>query len=98
MVNILSFSAATVNSYFLNKYWTFKDKGRATFRQYGKFFVVSVIGLLLNEGALAGFVFLGIYDLISKLLAVAVSLVWNFLANKFLVFNEEKDSPERLSD
>lgn len=54
-----SFIVANVNSYFWNKWWTFKKKdvleegmgepGAA--KQYTQFFIVSVIGLGLNVGA-----------------------------------------------
>ncbi|OGZ02084.1 MAG: hypothetical protein A2430_01390 [Candidatus Liptonbacteria bacterium RIFOXYC1_FULL_36_8] len=43
-----SFLAATINSYFMNKYWTFKDNDKKTVAEAGQFFIVSVLGLVIN--------------------------------------------------
>lgn len=47
----ISFLAAVINSYVLNKYWTFGDRSRGTVRQAGEFIAVSLIGLVINVGA-----------------------------------------------
>lgn len=49
-LNAISFSLATVNSYFLNKLWSFEDVAEKSNgnRKFVTFFVVSVIGILLN--------------------------------------------------
>ncbi|MEK7089967.1 MAG: GtrA family protein, partial [Patescibacteria group bacterium] len=61
----LSFIAAATNSYFVNKYWTFRkipDLGftaasgqRTSLKEYAQFLVVSVIGITINVG-IASFV------------------------------------------
>jgi len=45
-----SFLAATVNSYFMNKYWTFKDSNKKTVAEASQFLFVSVIGIIINIG------------------------------------------------
>ncbi len=50
ILNSISYSIASANSYILNKFWTFED--RASKREavkFSKFMVVNVIGLLLNS-------------------------------------------------
>jgi len=86
--NALSFVAASTNSFFLNKNWTFgnqkKDRG-----QYFKFIAVVAFTLLLSEVVLFFLVNrLGIYDLFAKILVLIVSVVSNFFLSKFMVFKD----------
>lgn len=87
IANLISFSLAATNSFFWNRNWTFKYREKDIGRQYLKFFIVSIIGLLINEGCLyllvANF---HLYDLLAKLFAIGVSLSWNFFINRFWTF------------
>ena len=47
----IGFLFATVNSYLLNKYWTFNHLQNKSVSEYTIFFFVSFVGLLLNVGA-----------------------------------------------
>ena len=89
LANTISFSTAVVNSYFLNKLWTFNDKGKANPRQFVKFLGVSIIGLGINDAVVVILVKFGLFDLFAKVGAVGISLVWNFIANKFFTFKEK---------
>lgn len=100
LFNSISFTAAVINSYFLNKYWTFKKEGGETgqiTREFSQFFVVSIIGLLLNSGIVYGIstfipALFGLSSALwanfSKILATAVSMIWNFVGYKFIVFKK----------
>ena len=53
----ISFIVAVINSYFLNKFWTFKSVGGynkenlpAAGREFSQFFAVSLIGFGINVG------------------------------------------------
>ncbi|MBD3244532.1 MAG: hypothetical protein GF335_00900 [Candidatus Moranbacteria bacterium] len=50
----VSFSVATVNSFFLNRYWTFKrqevKKKEKEQKDFGQFLLVTLIGLSINAG------------------------------------------------
>jgi len=51
----ISFIVAVINSYILNKFWTFKSAGGqpglpAAGREFGQFFIVSAIGFGINVG------------------------------------------------
>lgn len=97
VLNAISFSVAVVNSYFMNKRWTFEDKTRdpnESFK-FSQFFVVSVIGLGVNSGIVYAFATFispqfGIsaqnWVLVGKLFATGASLVWNFVGYKLFVF------------
>jgi putative flippase GtrA len=97
LLNFISFSLATINSYFLNKFWTFRKDSKEKIKiQFLKFFLISLIGVAINTGIvyiLATFIppFFDFSQLlwvnIAKCLAVAISLYWNFIGYKFWVFN-----------
>ncbi len=46
----ISFTAAVGNSYWLNKYWTFRDRSRSEVGQISQFLLVSVVGAIINVG------------------------------------------------
>ena len=96
LINIIAFSAATTNSYFWNKFWTFKARGDAGV-QFAQFIAVSIVGALINTGI----VFLittymvpwfgipqGLWANLAKVFATGISLIWNFSGYKFIVFKK----------
>ncbi len=102
LLNCISFSVAVVNSYYMNKRWTFKEAAagledkKATL-QFSQFFIVSVIGIVINGAILTGVTTLihapfGIGDQlwanVAKLFATGASLVWNFVGYKLFVFKK----------
>jgi putative flippase GtrA len=96
-LNAISFLCATTNSYFWNKFWTFKKEGVANSKEFSQFLIISAIGIGINTGiVVAGTSLLSpafglsaaAWANIIKLLATLVSLVWNFLGYKFIVFKQ----------
>jgi dolichyl-phosphate beta-glucosyltransferase len=86
----LSFILAVVNNFILNKIWTFRNDSRNFRKQFIKFLIVSVVGLVLTEICMAVFVYLlDIWYIVSKLITSAIVLTWNFLANKNWTFAEK---------
>lgn len=96
--NMISFSVAVVNSYYLNKFWTFEDKkadgSKATVKM-SQFIGVSLVGLMINSMVVYGFVsvvpiMFGLSPIawtnIGKIIATGVSLIWNFVGYKLWVF------------
>jgi len=92
----ISFLAATVNSYFWNKYWTFEKKERKPGpKEFIKFLIITTIGFLINVG-IASFVVnvigpqFGMTEVtwgnIGAFAAVFVAWIWNFIGVKFIVF------------
>jgi putative flippase GtrA len=82
----LAFAVAVVNNYLLNRWWTFRSTG-PIHTEFGKFFVVSLAGLGLNE--LAFWLFrarLDLHVLLSQLLAIVCVLPFNFAVNKLWSF------------
>lgn len=85
--NSIGFVLAATNNYIWNRWWTFQSDNANIPVEYGKFFVISVIGLGLNN--------LVIYLLheklklnfyLAKLIAIGVVTVWNFVMNYRFTF------------
>ncbi|MFZ2226323.1 MAG: GtrA family protein [Candidatus Moraniibacteriota bacterium] len=96
VLNTISFSVATTNSFFMNKRWTFEDKGASQEGvKFSQFLLVSIIGIIINTGVvylITSFTtpLFGLspqlWANVAKLLATGISLVWNFIGYKFFVF------------
>ncbi len=91
----LSFLTAVVNSYFWNKYWTFGSSAKAEAKQFFQFLIVSIIGFAINVGTASLIVdFIkapaGVspqsWAILGATAATAISLIWNFLGYKLVVF------------
>ncbi len=96
--NAISFSIATVNSYFFNKYWTFQDTSRKDpGKKFSQFLAVSIMGVVINSSVvfiITTYVppMFGISSVLwanlAKAAATGVSLIWNFIGYKFWVFKK----------
>lgn len=100
----VAFVAALVNSYFWNKYWAFKAAGTSGgTREFSKFAVVSVGGLLANVGVttlivlaiepMFGFSQLG-WNNIAAVVGNVAGLIWNFIGYRWIVFKKEQTAAE----
>ncbi len=95
----ISFTIAVINSYFWNKFWTFrKPKTVTPGKEFLQFFIVSAMGFGINVGIaslvvnLIGphFEFSGISQTlwanIGAVVATFVAMAWNFIGYKLFVF------------
>lgn len=87
---VVAFVVAATSNFILNKIWTFKEEMKHEFLgKYIKFLFVSVAALIVNLLFLYLFTeFLGIYYIISQVLAIGVALIINFLGNKLWTFKK----------
>jgi putative flippase GtrA len=89
LAQVLSYSAGVVNSYFLNRKWTFQVKRKANRSEVFKVIVVNSISLLVTFGLL----FL-LHDAahvnlwLSKLAATGGGMIVNFMGSRLWVFKE----------
>jgi len=90
---VFAFIVAVTNSFILNKIWTFKERiGDDTIKKYIKFFIVSVIALLINLAILYSLTeFLHIYYMFSQIIAIVISLWVNFLGNRVWTFKVKNE-------
>jgi putative flippase GtrA len=89
VANSTGFILAASSNYYLNRIWTFQDHNPEIATQYIFFIIISLFGLAINN--------LIIYILndrfkynfyLSKLFAIAVVTIWNFLMNFLITFSQ----------
>lgn len=99
LLNGISFSAAVINSYFLNKFWTFQNKEKRVATQFFKFLVVSLVGLFINTVIVyLGTTFIkpffglneGLWANLIKVMATGVAMFWNFVGYKLWAFKSRE--------
>ena len=108
--NTISFTAAATSNYFLNRIWTFRSHERQVGVEYMKFLAVSIIGLGINNGVLllsrllwpeaynGQLSLLGVTVdtfYLFKLLAIAITTLWNFFGNMLFTFRHKPTNGEQ---
>lgn len=82
------FIVATTTNYGLNRYWTFNNHDAASITQFGKFFMISLVGLFLSNVLiylLNDKLKLNFY--VAKACAIVIVSLWNFFANYLYTFS-----------
>lgn len=85
--NSIGFVLAATNNYLWNRLWTFQSTNTNIPVEYGKFFLISIIGLGINNLVvflLHGKLKMNFY--LAKLLAIGVVTIWNFTMNYWFTF------------
>ena len=83
----IGFTVSVIFNYLASMRFVFKHKeDMSRRREFIIFVVLSVIGLLINNGLMwAGVEMLNIHYLITKIFATAVVMVWNFVTRKIFL-------------
>ena len=102
LANAIGFTLAATSNYYFNRVWTWKSTSKDVGTEYAKFFFVSLVGLGLNS--LIVFLLKDVcivprfvdttldWDFwVAKVIATAIVMVWNFVANNFFTFRKKKD-------
>ncbi|HUO75415.1 MAG TPA: GtrA family protein [Candidatus Paceibacterota bacterium] len=92
----LSFSVATVHSYFWNKIWAFQDSARGGSGEIGRFLVVALASVLVNVAAAsitialrpAGFT-TAAWAGVGAVVGSAVALIFSFTGFRVFVFRKK---------
>jgi putative flippase GtrA len=87
VANSTGFILAASSNYILNRIWTFESIDPQIATQYGLFFIISLIGLGINNliiYVLHGRLKYNFY--LSKLFAIVIVTIWNFLMNFLITF------------
>jgi putative flippase GtrA len=95
LANTVSTGLCMVMSFFLNKKWTFKSTGKNYLREVVLFFVFTIIGMwVISNGIMALLVPMMpdwpelLRVSLPKVVATVASLIWNFLAYRYIVFKK----------
>ena len=86
--NSIGFVLAATNNYIWNRIWTFQSQGTEIVREYSSFFIISLVGLGINNAViylLHDRLKLNIY--MSKIMAIGVVTLWNFGMNYLFTFD-----------
>lgn len=86
----IGYVIATVNSYILNRRWTFRSRSVAVGQEFGRFFLVNLASMSVNLLSMAVLVeIVGIDPPIAQLLTIALTLAVNFTGNKLWTFRQQ---------
>ena len=86
--NSIGFVLAATNNYIWNRIWTFQSQGTEIMREYSSFFIISLVGLGINNAViylLHDRLKLNFY--LAKILAIGVVTLWNFGMNNLFTFD-----------
>ena len=97
IISVFSFLIANLNSFFWNKFWVFRDQERKnTIKEYFKFLATSSVALIIN--GLIVYIMTTVmspmvvgeqlWAYFAKAVAIGISLVFNFIGYKFIVFKK----------
>ena len=87
IANAIGFILAATSNYFLNRWWTFQSHNPHIGLEYSKFLVISLLGLGINTFVI--WLMVSKYNrnfYISKLFAIGVVTLWNFIFNMIFTF------------
>lgn len=102
-VNAIGFIVAATCNYYLNRIWTWRSKNPNVGGEYTRFLMVSIIGLIINIGAIYlcnrylnwsfywGELYIAAFW-VSKTIATLVVMFWNFFANNYFTFKKYADT------
>ena len=103
LASTVGYCAGLVNSYFLNRRFTFKVEPGSGGSEFVRFVVVNLIALLLNLAVLQFLTSVyAVWPEIAQLVAIGASLVFNFTGNKYWTFGrtsrQQRNDAESLRD
>ncbi|WP_207479380.1 GtrA family protein [Arenibaculum pallidiluteum] len=88
MAHAASYGAGTIQSFFLNRSWTFggSSAGHSPWRQFGRFATVNLVSFLLGSMILWAGLGMGLPPLAAKLASILGGFFCNYGLNRAFVF------------
>lgn len=94
LANTVSYSCGVINNFTLNRLWTFSEsRDKHWLVQFGQFVLINLVALGLNNLIVVGLehpLDLLLHTskgfLVAKVIATAVVVIWNFIANRLWTF------------
>ena len=87
VANTCGFALAATTNYFMNRMWTFHSTNPNVMLEFSRFFIIALIGLLINLliiWTMTGKFKVNFY--VSKLVATLLVTLWNFMINAYYTF------------
>jgi putative flippase GtrA len=89
--NIIAFVVTNLLNYFLSRVWVFTSNNNKILPEFFAFILFVSVGLAINQLCLWALVEYGELNYkISKVIAIGVTVGWNFLTRKHLVFKNKQ--------
>ena len=89
--NIAGYCIGLLNSFILNKYWTFRNKDH-WLKQFAPFLLSFLICYFIQVSVVfVGVEFMALSKKLMQLIGNVFFTIFNFLMNKFIVFKEKND-------
>ncbi|MFT8322973.1 MAG: GtrA family protein [Bacillus sp. (in: firmicutes)] len=97
----ISYICGLLNSYFMNRKWTFKRVNKANWKEFGRFAAINIITLLLTIFTLQFLFKQQSWSLFSsKITATFLGVCINFIGTKLFVFttatNKDKNTRKKV--
>ncbi len=84
--SVISFTVSLIFNYILSIKWVFDVTKKQTVKEITIFVILSVIGLGINQVVMyVGSDLLNIYYMLTKIIATAIVMVWNFVTRKIFI-------------
>lgn len=84
--SVISFTISLIFNYILSIKWVFDVTKKQTAKEITIFVILSVIGLGINQVVMyVGSDLLHIYYMLTKIVATAIVMVWNFVTRKIFI-------------
>ena len=84
--SVISFSVSVIFNYIMSIKWVFDVNKNQTTKDFAVFMILSIIGLLLNSFIMYISVdLINIHELISKIIATFIVMIYNFITRKIFV-------------
>lgn len=94
---VLSYGTGLINSYLLNRRWTFQVKGQRSAAELGRFFVINILSFLTATAVLLGLEEWGISSAWAKIASVVFALAVNYTGYRMWVFPGMEKQGKRAS-
>lgn len=92
VASAIGYSIGLINSYILNRNWTFQSQNTDRRREFARFAWVNLLSLGINLVALKALVvWAGLQPEVAQVFAILFSLVANFVGNRFWTFNSARN-------
>ncbi|HEQ72155.1 MAG TPA: GtrA family protein [Spirochaetia bacterium] len=89
-----SYTAGLINSYFWNKFWTFRQPRRYSVEEAVRFILVNLVALGIAGGIILVCIQVFAFsDVIAKAISIPFSFAINFVGSKYLVFRGQPKPP-----
>lgn len=89
VIKALTFSLASISSFFLNHYWTFSRQRKPKLAEAISFYSVVIVASIINVTATS--LYLRVFhhqDIPAVIATAATTVTWNFTLSKYWVFRD----------